>query len=57
MKVFEVEVSGKDGIITISQSDVYDDGCSSISITIDQLELFKSMLDDAVRESISNSKQ
>ena len=51
MKVLEVEVTGKDGVIHISQPDVYSDEYDEVCITTDQLELFRSMLEEAAREA------
>lgn len=52
MKVLEVEVTGKDGVIHISQPDVTNEtGYAEVIITTDQLELFRSMLEDAAREA------
>lgn len=52
MKVLEVEVTGSSGIIHISQPDATNEtGYAEIIITTDQLELFRSMLEDAAREA------
>ena len=52
MKVLEVEVTGAKGIIHIIQPNDYNEtGFAEVAITADQLELFKSMLDDAAREA------
>lgn len=52
MKILEVEVTGEDGTIEISQPSAFNEnGKDSIFITIEQLDLFIAMLRNAKEEA------
>jgi hypothetical protein len=57
MKVLEIEVTGSNGVIHISQPDIYSEtGYAEVIITTGQLELFRSMLEEAAQDAIAKEE-